>query len=337
MMTHSQPVRVGIIGAGVMGQYFAPHFKDIPAAELVAVADIDEGRAQALATQYHIPSYYQDYEHMLEEEDIDAVLVLTPDKYHRDPCVAAADQGKHVFVEKPLVTVLEEGKEIVERAKANNVVLTVGHSLRFDPRIASIQEAVRRGDLGELIHIHTRRNAYLHTGQKYARNTSLAFFLSVHDADMVNWITGSRVAKVYSRGGAKLLGAYDQYDSTFSILEFEDGVIACLENSWALPETATSISPHSIEVVGTEGMCFLQMGEQGMSVYTKSSTVFPDVITRSELYGTIVGVYREEMAHFIDCIVNDTQPAVSGEDGLAAAKVAMAIQESLDSGREVTL
>jgi predicted dehydrogenase len=177
----------------------------------------------------------------------------------------------------------------------------------------------------------------LYTGKKYAKNSTLAFFLSVHDADMVNWITGSRVMKVFSRGVSKSLRPYGQYDSIFSILEFEDGTIACLENSWALPETATQIRPHTLEVVGTKGMCFLQMGEQGMSIYTESSTAFPDVITRSELHGTAMGVYREEMAHFVDCVLNDKRPVVSGEDGLSAAKVAIAIQESLRSGREICL
>jgi predicted dehydrogenase len=327
---------VGIIGAGVMGQIFAPCLSAIAAAELASVADIDESRAQELATRYDIP-YYREYEQMLEAEDVDAVLVLTPDRYHRDPCIAAAERGKHIFVEKPLATIVEEGKQIVESAKENNVVLMVGHCLRFDPRIASVEQAVRNGDLGELIHIHTRRNAYLHTGQKYAQSSTLAFFLSVHDADMVNWITGSRVVKVFSQGISKSLRVYEEYDSTFSILEFEDGTIACLENSWALPETVTQISPHALEVVGTEGMCLLQMGEQGMSVYTKSSTTFPDLITRSKLHDTIVGVYREEMIHFIDCVLNGKKPLVTGEDGLAAARVAIAIQESLVSGQEVRL
>jgi UDP-N-acetylglucosamine 3-dehydrogenase len=333
----SQEIGIGIIGAGVMGgQYFSKLVTELSSARLVAVADIDERRAQEVGARYNIPAY-KDCQQLIERKDVDAVLVTTPDKDHLEPSKAAAQAGKHLFVEKPLATVVREAQEIVNTAKENSVILMVGHSLRFDPRVARMQEAASSGQLGEIFHLHARRNAYLRTGRKYSQSSTLAFFLAVHDGDMMNWVTGSQVMSVYSRGVSKVLKGMGGPDSIFSILQFESGAIGCIENCWVLPEIDVLMRPHAFEVVGTEGMAFLAFGEQGLSIYTKELVDFPDVINGSMLHGKTLGAYKDEIAHFVDCVLYGRQPAVTGADGLAAVKVAVAIEQSLASGQEVEL
>lgn len=332
----TQEIGIGVIGVGTMGQLFSKLIAELPSARLIAVADIDEERAQEVGVRCSVPAY-GDYRPLIERKDVDAVLVTTPDKYHLEPSVAAAQMGKHIFVEKPLATVVSEAQEIVDTAKENKVMLMVGHSLRFDPRVACIQRAASSGQLGEILHLYARRNAYLHTGRKYSQNTTLTFFLAVYDADMMNWVTGSRVVGVYSRGVSKVLRDSGSQDSILSILQFESGAIGCVENCWALQEMDVAIRRHAFEVVGTKGMAFLDFGEQGLSIYAKEFVDFPDVINVSMLHGRTFGAYKEEIAHFVNCVLYGSQPAVTGADGLAVVKVAVAIEQSLASGQEVQL
>lgn len=154
----------------------------------------------------------------------------------------------------------------------------------------------------------------------------------------MNWVTGSRVVSVYSRGVSKLLRDTGNQDSIFSLLQFESEAIGCVENCWALPEADVLIFPHSLEVVGTKGMAFLSFGEEGLSIYSKDVVEFPEVIYKSPpVHGRSVGVYRDEIAHFVDCVLNGRQPAVTGEDGLAAVRVAVAIEQSLATKQEIKL
>lgn len=165
----AQEIGMGVIGVGTMGQLFSRLIAELSSARLVAVADIDEQCTEGVGARYGV-SAYGDYRKLLECNEVDAVVVATPDRHHKEPCVAAARACKHIFVEKPLAAIVSEAQEIVDAAKENGVMLMVGHVLRFDPRVAHIQKAANSDQLGEILHLYARRNAYLYTGQVFAEH-----------------------------------------------------------------------------------------------------------------------------------------------------------------------
>jgi UDP-N-acetylglucosamine 3-dehydrogenase len=126
-------LRVGVIGAGVMGERHARIYASLPDVELVAVCDTRADIARALAKDLDATPY-ADFAELLRHPDVDAVSVCTPDDAHRAPCEAAAAAGKHVLVEKPLAMTVADAEAIITAATKTGVVLLVGHCLRFDPR-----------------------------------------------------------------------------------------------------------------------------------------------------------------------------------------------------------
>lgn len=335
-----QPVRIGVVGAGVMGGLFAGIFRESPLAELTAVADLDRGRAESLAARLGV-SAFADLAGMIEGAAVDAVAICTPEHLHVEPVRAAAAAGKHIFLEKPLATTVEDGERILALTRAAGVKLMVGHCLRFDPRFVQGYETIRRGDLGEIIHIRAWRETSIVNGQMYGARTRLPYYLGVHDIDILHWYIGSGVERVYAEGTRKLLTRLGVDDAVFAVLKFRNGALATLENSWVLPQTQNQLRSNTLdkgmEVVGTKGMVSIQAHNIGIVVQTEADLAYPDVLFSPPVQGRTPGIYQEELAHFLRCILEDREPAVSGEAALQAVRVACAIDQSCATAVPVLL
>jgi UDP-N-acetylglucosamine 3-dehydrogenase len=147
-----------VIGAaGAMGQVHTRTYRSLPAARLLGVCDVDAATLAAAAGDAPVGRRYQDYEALLADPEVEAVSVCTPDGQHVGPAVAAAQAGKHVLLEKPIATTLEDARTIVRACSAAGVVLLVGHVLRFDPRFVAAREALSAGELGDLLTVFARR------------------------------------------------------------------------------------------------------------------------------------------------------------------------------------
>src|SRR5687767_4710697 len=179
-----QPVRVGVIGAGGrMGQLHAQTYHSLPNAELVSVCDVDEAAAASVGERLGA-TVRRDFDELLADPALEAVSICTPDQLHVEPAVAAAGAGKHVLLEKPIATTLEDAQTIAQACAAAGVVLLVGHVLRFDPRFSAAAAALEAGELGALQTIFARRVNGVAAQDRLQGRVNLQMFLGVHDYDL---------------------------------------------------------------------------------------------------------------------------------------------------------
>jgi predicted dehydrogenase len=327
-------IRIGVIGLGFMGRMHASIYNDLPQTELVAVCDLDAQRGKDLP--YPGAQFYSDYRELLERKDIDAVSICVSDRGHCEPAVLAAQAGKNIFLEKPIAIDLAEARQIVAEAAQARVKLMIGFLLRFDPRYAGAKDLLDRGQLGELVHIHARRNSPKSEGPaRYQGSTPLVFHVTIHDLDLVLWYVQKKVKTVYAQSVSKALKAGGMDDSMFAILRFEDDTLVNLESSWALPEGSATKLDAYMEILGTRGMARVDCGYSGLWYSDPSHTDFPDTAHWPTVGGQVKGDLKEELSAFAACVLRDTPPPVTGEDGLRSLELAWAIQESIDAGKVI--
>ena len=271
---------------------------------------------------------------LLRRDDVDAVSICTTDELHLEPALAAASAGKHLLIEKPLALTPQDCDRIIEGANRSGVKLMVGHILRFDPRYATAYNEIRSGGLGKLVHFCARRNNAIRSARRLAGHTSVLFFLGIHDIDFMNWCVGRVPATVYAQGVSKVVA--DTPDTILALLRYPGGPIASLEVSWVLPESYPGRLDARFEAVGTKGAAYVNGGCESLAIAGERFE-HPELWYAPNLFGQRPGILREEIAHYAACVMQDTEPRVSGEDGKAAVEVACAIQESLETGNVVEL
>lgn len=330
----SDKIGVGVIGVGRFGRLHAKVYSELESAQLVAVADIDEKRAQEVGTECGAQSYV-DFRPLLARDDIDAVSICTSDNLHVAPAVAAAEAKKHILVEKPLASSVADCEKIIAATEKTGVKLMVGQILRFDPRYHAARQAIVEGQIGEIVHFYARRNNVITSAQRLASTTSVLFFLGIHDIDFMNWCAQSPIERVYAETTRKVLAT--GADSTLALLHFTNDIIASLEISWILPKSYSGSLDARFEAVGTMGALFIDGSSQSTTIYQTDGSTCPETYYAPLVYGKTVGILQQEIAHFVECIRDDKEPFISGEDGKAAVKVAAAIAESVQKGGPVYL
>jgi predicted dehydrogenase len=205
----------------------------------------------------------------------------------------------------------------------------VGHILRFDPRYYTAQREIESGKIGELLHMYSRRNNSLRSARRLANHTSVLFFLGIHDLDFINWCVGDKVESVYAQAVSQLLGGTP--DAVHAVLRFPGDVIASLEVSWVLPESHPRGLDARFDAVGSAGALYVD-GGGGDVIVAYERVEHPGLFYAPEIFGQRSGILRDEIAHFLKCVIHDRQPVVTGQDGKAAVQVACAIQESYQTG-----
>lgn len=334
-------LRVAVIGLGVMGECYARLCLQNRLVELVAVCGWRAERVEPISRALGVPGYADgDHQRMFSEHGaIDAVIVATPDDAHLASAKAALAAGAHVLVEKPLGIDATEAKEIVDQAAVAGKMLMVCHHLRFDPRYHRLAQAVRAGSLGKVINVYARRNPAATSAERIGGRVHAAYWVGVHDIDLVHWITGQRAVKVFAKATGSSLDHLGVDDCVVSTITLADGALFLLENSWATPQTQGNPRSFLMTIRGSRGIGEVEAYEHGLSIYTPEATanLGGDVLYFPAVHGRAIGVYRDMVDHFLDCVATGREPAVQGEDGWAAVVVADAIMRSLRSEREVSI
>jgi predicted dehydrogenase len=327
-----EPLSLAVIGAGMMGERYARVLAQLPHTRVAAVCDVVPETARRVAHTVGAVAY-TDYRRLLEtEKEVHAVCVCTSDQAHREPCEAAAALGKHILVEKPLAVSVEDGEAIVHAARAAGVKLMVGHILRFDPRYVRAWQMVRDGRIGEPVHAYARRNNILASGRRLGGRTSVLYFLGIHDVDFLLWTLQDRPTRVYAAASRKVLADLDVDDSAFLTLHFAGGAIACVECSWVIPNRAMASLDARVEIVGTGGAVYVDVNGEGLTEVDSEKLGRADTFYASELHGRLTGIIRDEIEHFVTCVLEDREPLIPGEEALNAVRVVAAAHRSLASG-----
>ena len=300
----ARPLRVGVIGVGVMGSNHARVFSTVPGVELVAVADPDAKQADFVARTLGCAAV-ADLPQLLEL-GLDAVTIAAPTHLHHDIALACIARGVHVLVEKPIASSVEEGRDIIEAARRAGVTLMVGHVERFNPAVETIKEALRDEDILSI--------AITRVGPFPPRmsNVGVVIDLAVHDIDLIRWFTDSEIIEVQPQLSSAVAERED-----IALLQFRtaSGVLAHINTNWLTPFKARNVT-----------------------VATRGKYIMADLLTRqvTECFGFQPdGSYsmrhlsvghaeplRSELLAFVRAVRNGTPPAVSGEEGVASLEIA---------------
>lgn len=322
-------VRVGLIGVGAFGESHLIAYRSLPYVSIAAICDVNSARVQEIARQYGISRWYTDYRKMLQEADLDAVSVTTPEDAHLAPVLAGIEAGKHVLVEKPIATRLEEAEQMVAAARKQGIFLMPGHILRFETHYALVKDQLDAGELGKLVSISARRNRPKSLAKTYLR-THGVLEASIHDLDVILWYTCDRVKRVHAL--ERNLSGYPNSDATWAWLEFEGGAVATVENMWLNPDGAGVGLNDAMQVTGTRGIAHIDFVNSGLSFWRDSGFAQADASYEPRVRGEMFGALKEEISYFARCVLEKRPPTiVTAEDGVEALRVALAIIQSAKS------
>ncbi|MCZ8314558.1 Gfo/Idh/MocA family oxidoreductase [Phreatobacter sp.] len=301
----ASPLRVGVVGLGVMGKNHARVLSELPGVTLVGVADPDEAQVEFVTSRLGCAGFAS-LEALLDA-GIDALTVAAPTQLHTAISLAAIARGVHVLVEKPIAHTVEEGRRIIDAAEKAGVTLMVGHVERFNPAVQSIRQAIAGDDI---LSIQITR-----VGPFPPRMSDIGVVidLAVHDIDLIRWFTGSEIAEIQPQTNSIHAARED-----IALLQFrtESGVLAHINTNWLTPFKARTVH-----------------------VATRNKYISGDLITRQvtecfdykpdgsysmrHLSVAYAEPLRAELVAFIDSVRNRTAPVTGGADGLASLDIAM--------------
>ncbi|MCK4284028.1 MAG: Gfo/Idh/MocA family oxidoreductase [Candidatus Brocadiae bacterium] len=331
-----EQVGVGVVGVGVFGQLHARVCNELAETRLVAAWSRSDRSLEPIRDLYGVYTT-TDINELVARPDLDAVIVCTPDHAHAEPVVAAAQAGKHVFVEKPMATSVADCDQMIHAARAGGVKFMVGHILRFDPRYWQAHERIVSGGIGKLVHMYARRNNPRRACERAFGRTTPVFWLGSHDIDMFLWCAGSEAKAVYAQQNTQLLSDEEGPDSVLAVITFANGIIAALQTSWILPDGMPSDLDAAFEAVGTEGCIKLDASLDGLSVYGPAGIEYPRSMYGAAVKESVTGVLCHEVRHFARCVIEDTEPLVSPEEGREVVRVACAMHRSASTGSVIQL
>ncbi len=323
-------LRVGLIGAGAIGRIHALNLASrIPEAELAAVADVDADAAHAIAGRFDVDRVYHDHLELLADPAVDAVAVCTPRATHATMIRLAASEGKHVFCEKPPARSLAEADEAFAAVARAGVKLQVGFNRRFDASFRHVRETVEAGRIGEprIVHIVSRDPAV----PGYTPSAEDVFLeTTVHDFDIARYLTGAEAGVVYTVG---LRGSRPEtFEGAITTLTFANGVVATIDNHL---RSAYGYDQR-VEVFGSNG-AIATANETPYRATLSDATGLHEPLPLPFFAERYAESYVAEMSAFARCVLEDTEPPVTGSDGRAALVLSLAALDSLRRGRPVNV
>jgi predicted dehydrogenase len=325
-------MRVGIVGAGTMGEVHAAAWQATDA-ELVGFMSLHRAQSEALARRYNAKSF-ADYPELLDRVDI--VDICVPTSLHRSLVLPAAAAHRHVVCEKPIALTLEDAEAMIQACNQAGVRLFVGMVLRFFPQYRLAKQLVANGQVGDLGVIRLKRVTYPpeKLGDNWyideSRSGGMIVDLMIHDFDYARWLAGD-VQRVYARKGQSRAGPA-QYAQV--ILRFAGGPMALVEGGWANPQ---GVFRTAIDISGADGLI-----EWDSDQLPTVRTFFPQTSRETAEVGLpVAGLtedpYTAEIRHAYQAIQSGTPFDVTAEDALQSLRIALSAKESIATGRPVTL
>ena len=336
-------IGIGLIGCGIWGSIHAQTYSSSPHTKIITICDQDRKKARDFSNKYGSVNFTTDYKEILSNPGIAAVSIATPDHTHTPIVLDALNAGKHVLVEKPLAMTVRECEEILAARDAAGTVLMVDFHNHWNIPFIQVKKMIDSGELGELQMINVRLNDTIFVPTKmlsWASESSPVHFLGSHVVDLIRWLSGDEIARVYSvsRSNVLMQKGIDTPDFFQTILELSRGSTAYVENCWIVAENAPNVFEFKADFIGSKGSTFVNVSHHRMvEKYTEEGSGFPDVLGVVDRYGKDAGFCTAPMEHFIDCLVHNSKPLTTGEDGLAATQVVQAMEESARTGLPVNV
>ncbi len=337
MMLH-----VAVLGTGVMGSQHVRVLSQLPDVKVIAVCDTDKDLAKKVANQFSIPKQYTDFRQLLRNERPDAVTIALPTQFHKAAVLASIAEGCHVLVEKPIAPSVSEAHEMMRAAKKKGIILTVGHIERFNPVVQELKKRLDAHELGDVYLINTVRIGPF-PKRLFGQVEGVLIDLACHDVDIIEHLTGA-IKEVT----AQLIVSGKQEIYAKALFKMNKAIQGSSEFSWVSPRRI-----RKIEVYGTAGMFSGDYQNQTLTFYENGDVKPIDPLKNYYEQILLKGYVKEgkilacpikeeeplklELAHFVDCIKNNKQPAVSPEQATQALHVALQILKAGTTGMTVKI
>jgi len=342
--TPNPPVGVAVIGVGLMGAHHAENLAHrVPGARLVGLADPQPGLAERHAARLGCPRWTLDYQQLLADPAVEAVVIATPAPFHAEVIVAAALAGKAVFCEKPIAHRLADADRAIAATRNARVLFQIGFQRRFDREFVRARDLVNSGGLGRIQFLRSlTRDPSLDEPERVPPGAIFRETL-IHDFDVLRFLAGgAEPVEVYAMADALVLPDWKSrglLDSAVVALRYDSGALATADASFQ------AVYGYDVraEVFGSEGMA--TVGESGpinLVYHTKSGSTRPRLHWFLDVFGE---AYAAELVHFVARVRTETPTqtsshngggaAASGEDGRAALVLALAALGSVETGKPV--
>jgi predicted dehydrogenase len=327
-------ITIGQIGLGHWGPNVLRNFTRLANCRVKVCCDLDERALIKVQSSYPDLHTTSNYTELLEDPEIDAIVVTASAKVHYQLARAALEQGKHVFVEKPLALQVAEGEELLSLARSRDLRLMVGHLLLYHPAVKRLKAYIDQGELGELRYVYSQR---LNLGQ-VRQDENAMWSLAPHDISVALHLLGQEPVMASAQGRDFLRPGV--HDLVFLTLSFAGGSLAHCHVSW--------LDPHKMRrftVVGSQKMAVFDdmAAREKLTIYDQGVD-FPQVgysdlhtLRFGDIYIPRIDMTEPlhlECQHFVDCIQAGTTPLTDGQNGLAVLRVLAAAQQSLERGGE---
>ena len=260
-------INYAIVGVGYFGAELGRIMKEQEGARVVAVLDPENG--ETIAKEYGC-EVETDLETLCSREDVDAVIVATPNYLHKDPVIAAAKHGKHVFCEKPIALSYADCDAMVKTAQENNVIFMAGHVMNFFRGVRHAKRLINEGKIGKVLYCHSARNGWEQkqesvSWKKIRAKSGGHLYHHIHELDCIQFLMGPATEVTMTGGNVAHAGKGfgDEDDMLFLNLEFGNNTYAICEYG-----SAFRWSEHYLLIQGTEGAIRLDMKDAGMTVRT---------------------------------------------------------------------
>ena len=308
-------MKIVIIGTGGWGKNHCRVLSEFGV--LSAVCDINIQRAEEFGKKYSV-NFYNSLENMLEKEEFDAAFVCSPTSTHFDITSTLIENKKHVFVEKPMTYLSEDGQKLVEMSIKNKVILTCGYIERFNPAVATVKDFLSSKKYGDLIRLEFYRE---HRMPQHIKDVGIIYDTSVHDIDTAMWLFDEAPEVVYAKSGQI---NHEHEDFATIMLGFKDNKIATISSNWI-----TTTRVRNFNAVCTDARIFSDFITQEIRIETDNGSENPK--------SQIIEPLSLEIKNFLETIEDKNNLIVKPEQAVNVTKIAEAALLSSKKGTPIYL
>lgn len=313
-------IKIGVAGAGKMGFFHCTKLIQMKNVNFIGIYDKDTKRANEISQRFNIKPF-DSYSDLLQH--VDAIIIAVPTLFHFSLVEEAIRQNKHVFVEKPITTTIEEANKIKELLKNKKIKFQVGHIERFNPVIQQINKYF---DEDKVINIEAKRLAL----SDRIKDTDVVLDVMIHDIDIIMSLIKSSIKRISAEG--IFSSSTGKFDTVTALLLFENGVVANLVSSNVSHEKVRTLTIYEKEKV-IKSDYLMKQQQIIINEINNQNSIFPKGTETviANLTAPHFDPLLEELNHFVNCIYTDADPLVGVEEGVAAVNVALQIKKCLSS------
>ena len=329
-------INVGLVGVGRLGVLYARYLAyQIPNSNLLAASDIDPA-AETIAKELGVRKWYPNYQDLIDDKEIDAIVIVTPTSTHHDIVATAARAGKAIFCEKPLSISLDEARAMERVVAETGVFFHMGFMRRFDRGFRAAKQKIEQGVIGKAVVFRASSRDPFRPSLEYLdprHSGGLIIDMGIHDIDIARWLMGD-VSQAYATGGVLAypeINEVGDIDNAVINLTFENGSLGVIDL------TRNGVYGYDIrtEVLGTQGTVKVgYLRETPIVVMTKDGVTHDTVPWFMERFGE---AYVAQLQNFIEHLQKQKEPSIKCADGVAALQVAIAATRAFKENRPVAV